>query len=231
MWCPTCLSARSLCICTLKCQRGLKHGLLQFISFFPYVCSLTLGSISLLTTWSVLFSWKAVVLPAKSVAAEDIQFPHAMKPQHHVPLPSSVIFISLLFIWLKSCLEHEVPLVILLIYCIWRNVQVAGERHDKDESAPAFEGLFFNYFSVGKPIMYTSIIFHRSVLPSAMPCCYYLQNSPLESEGFCSGYFRNGCSSGIRLSPPPRWETLACSGPHSQSSESASIGFFQRVVT
>jgi diacylglycerol kinase (ATP) len=62
-----------------------------------------------------LDTWKAVVLPAKSVAAEDIQFPHAMKPQHHVPLPSSV----------------------------------AGERHDKDESAPAFEGLFFNYFSIG----------------------------------------------------------------------------------
>ncbi|KAG0602078.1 hypothetical protein M758_11G158500 [Ceratodon purpureus] len=62
-----------------------------------------------------LDTWKTVVMPAKSVAAEDIQFPHSMHPQHHVPLPSSV----------------------------------AGEKHDKDETAPAFEGLFFNYFSVG----------------------------------------------------------------------------------
>ena len=28
--------------------------------------------------------------------------------------------------------------------------QVTGEKHDKDEKDPAFEGLFFNYFSVGK---------------------------------------------------------------------------------
>ncbi|XP_024396907.1 diacylglycerol kinase 3 isoform X2 [Physcomitrium patens] len=62
-----------------------------------------------------LDAWKAVVMPAKSVAAHDIEFPHALHPQHHVPLPSSV----------------------------------SGEKHDKDETAPAFEGLFFNYFSVG----------------------------------------------------------------------------------
>jgi len=34
-------------------------------------------------------------MPAKSVASKDIQFPHAMKPQHHIPLPSSVIFLNL----------------------------------------------------------------------------------------------------------------------------------------
>lgn len=62
-----------------------------------------------------LDTWNAVVMPAKSIASEGIQFPHAMKPQQHVPLPSSV----------------------------------AGDRHEKDEAAPAFEGLFFNYFSVG----------------------------------------------------------------------------------
>ena len=27
--------------------------------------------------------------------------------------------------------------------------QVTGEKHDKDEKDPAFEGLYFNYFSVG----------------------------------------------------------------------------------
>ncbi|KAG0610421.1 hypothetical protein M758_7G063800 [Ceratodon purpureus] len=64
---------------------------------------------------SPLDTWTAVVMPAKSVAADNIEFPHAMHPQHHVPLPSAV----------------------------------AGENHAKDERDPAFEGLFFNYFSVG----------------------------------------------------------------------------------
>lgn len=40
---------------------------------------------------------------------------------------------------------------ILIITIIYGTQQVAGEKHDKDEKAPAFEGLFFNYFSIGKP--------------------------------------------------------------------------------
>lgn len=37
-----------------------------------------------------LDTWNVVVVPAKSVAADDIEFPHALHPQHHVPLPPSV---------------------------------------------------------------------------------------------------------------------------------------------
>lgn len=37
-----------------------------------------------------------------------------------------------------------------IITIIYGTKQVAGEKHDKDEKAPAFEGLFFNYFSIGK---------------------------------------------------------------------------------
>lgn len=40
--------------------------------------------------------WNAVVIPAKSVAANNIEFPHAMHPQHHVPLPTSVISLRIL---------------------------------------------------------------------------------------------------------------------------------------
>lgn len=44
----------------------------------------------------LLRRWKVEVMPAKSVSAADIHFPHAMHPQHHVPLPSSVISLKFL---------------------------------------------------------------------------------------------------------------------------------------
>lgn len=37
-------------------------------------------------------------------------------------------------------------------------LQIAGENHEKDETAPAFEGLFFNYFSIGEINMSISIL-------------------------------------------------------------------------
>lgn len=103
----------------------------------------------------VLCSWKAVVVPAKSVAAENIQFPHALKPQHHVPLPSSVIFINHLHLFFVLFYIQSIRWFYWcywFILCVWF-LQVAGGKHDKDETAPAFEGLFFNYFSVGKLVL------------------------------------------------------------------------------
>ena len=98
------------------------------------------------------------MVPAKSVAADDIEFPHALHPQHHVPLPPSVIsykeFYNLvLFIYIQrvGLNASRVALgafndVCLSVYIL----QVTGEKHDKDERDPTFAGLFFNYFSVGK---------------------------------------------------------------------------------
>jgi diacylglycerol kinase (ATP) len=60
-------------------------------------------------------TWQVVVKPTAAIASTDIRFPHALHPQHHVPLPRTV----------------------------------SGTKDQKDENDPCFEGLFWNYFSIG----------------------------------------------------------------------------------
>jgi diacylglycerol kinase (ATP) len=73
-------------------------------------------------------TWQVVVKPTAAIASTDIQFPYALHPQHHVPLPRTV----------------------------------SGTKDQKDETDPCFEGLFWNYFSIGKWAQHCAI-YHRTI--------------------------------------------------------------------
>jgi hypothetical protein len=70
------------------------------------------------------------VKPTAAIASTDIRFPHALHPQHHVPLPRTV----------------------------------SGTKDQKDENDPCFEGLFWNYFSIGKWAEHCAFIIEQSVM-------------------------------------------------------------------
>ncbi|CAK9875307.1 unnamed protein product [Sphagnum jensenii] len=97
-------------------------------------------------------TWQVVVKPTAAIASTDIQFPHALHPQHHVPLPRTV--------WTKD---------------------------QKDENDPCFEGLFWNYFSIG---MDAQVAYGFHHLRDEKP---WLARGRVTNQMIYSGY---GCTQG-----------------------------------
>ncbi|CAM6023261.1 unnamed protein product [Sphagnum balticum] len=99
-----------------------------------------------------LDTWQVVVKPTAAIASTEIRFPHALHPQHHVPLPRTV-----------------------------------GTKDQKDENDPCFEGLFWNYFSIG---MDAQVAYGFHHLRDEKP---WLARGRVTNQMIYSGY---GCTQG-----------------------------------